>query len=146
MLLTTSSGFTICKLEVGSVGLWQNILCLQEKFWPCTSHAGTAWFCLGLPLVQQLVTALPFLEAYSISGYLSISVNSAIYHNIPFANYLWPLYGMKIYSMKFDKQLCDSIQEVFYAVVYQGAGWPWVLSFPIRYIFSQNNLNQTKSI
>jgi hypothetical protein len=44
------------------------MLFLKEKFWPCTYHAGTAWFCLGLPLVQQLVTALLFLEAYTILG------------------------------------------------------------------------------
>jgi hypothetical protein len=53
--------------------------------------------CLILPLVQQLVTALLFLEAYTILGRVSISVNSAIYHDFPFANYLWPLYGIKIY-------------------------------------------------
>jgi hypothetical protein len=64
------------------------MLYLKEQFLAYTCHAGTAWFSLGLPLVQQLVTILPFLEASTISGQVSISVNSVICHNFPFANYL----------------------------------------------------------
>jgi hypothetical protein len=59
-------------LEVRSFGLWWNMLYLKEQFLACTCHAGTAWFSLGLPLVQQLVTILPFLEASTISGQVSI--------------------------------------------------------------------------